>query len=150
MNIIHLNDDELDRAVLGEELPAAASEHLTGCVVCRRRRDAFLALVEQARGADPDGSARARVRERTLTAWGGKSVAHHWLRWAAAAAAVILLALLPLLRNQSPAPAEFNADAVLTEVNRVLDQDPLSAVASEDVVNTVVPVAHETVERSVS
>jgi hypothetical protein len=150
MNIPHLNDEELNLAVLGEELPASVAEHLAGCLVCRRRRDTFLSVVEHARGEDPDEATRARVRERALAAWGGGSITHHWLRWAAAAAAVIVLGLLPLLHSHSPAPTTFNSEAVLTEVNKVLDSDPLSALASEEVVNTVVPVPHEVVEGSVS
>jgi hypothetical protein len=153
MTIPHLNDDELNRAVLDEELPAAAAEHLEACLVCRRRRDDFLALVEQARGEDPDEETRARVREGALAAWSGVRVPHHWLRWVAAAAAVILLGVLPLLHSHAPTPVAFNsekAEAVMTEVNQVLDRDPLSAVVSEDMVNTVVPVPQQAVERSVS
>ncbi len=150
MTIPHLNDEEMNRAVLGEELPVAATEHLAMCLVCRRRRDGFLSLVEAAAGEDPDAATRARVRERALAEWGGTARARHWLRWAAAAAAVIVLGVLPLLRSRTPEPAPFNADSVLTEVNQVLDRDPLAAVASEDLVNTVVPVAHEAVERSAS
>jgi hypothetical protein len=117
--------------------------------VCRRRRDSFLALVEQSGGSDPDAATRTRVRERALAAWGGTRVTHtHWWRWAAAAAAALVLAVLPLLHGRAPAPAKFNAEAVLTEVNKVLDQDPLAAVASEDLVNTVVPVPHVSAERS--
>ena len=150
MSIPHLNEDEMNRAVLGEELPAAAAEHLASCLACRRRRDGFLSLVEPAAGDDPDAATRARVRERALTEWGGKVPARHWLRWTAAAAAVIVLGVLPLLRSRTPEPVPFNADSVLTEVNQVLDRDPLAAVASEDLVNTVVPVAHEAGERSAS
>jgi hypothetical protein len=150
MNIPHLNDEQLNQAVIGEELPAPVAEHLARCLVCRRRRDAFLSLVEQARGEAPDEATRARVREGALAAWSGKTSTHHWLRWAAAAAAVIVLGVLPLIRSHSPVPDTFNSQAVLTEVDKVLDRDPLSAIASEDVVNAVVPVAHEGGEGSVS
>jgi hypothetical protein len=150
MNIPHLNDEELNQAVLGEELPASVAEHLARCLVCRRRRETFLSVVEQARGEDPDEATRARVRERVLAAWGGRTIAHHWLRWAAAAAAVIVVGVLPLLRSHSPMPTRFDSEAVLTEVDKVLDRDPLSAVASEEVVNAVVPVPHEVAEGSVS
>ena len=149
MSIPHLNDDELNLAVLGEDLPPEAAEHLAGCLVCLRRRDAFLAIVEMARGADPDEATRARVRERALAAWGATS-SRHWVRWLAAAAAVIVLSLLPLLRGRAPAPPVINADAVLVEVEKVLDRDPLSAVAAEEIVDTVVPVSYESGERSVS
>ena len=150
MNMHHLNDDELNLAILGEELPARAADHLGSCVACRRRRDTYLSLVEQARGDDPDEATRERVRERALAAWNGSRVTYQWVRWAAAAAAVIVLAVLPLLRSHTPTPAKFNAEAVLTEVNQMLDRDPLSAVVSEEVVDTVVPVSHEVIERSVS
>jgi hypothetical protein len=39
---------------------------------------------------------------------------------------------------------------VLVEVNQVLDRDPLSAMASEDVVEAVVPVTSQVGERSMS
>jgi len=149
MSIPHLNDDELNLAVLGEDLPPEAAEHLAVCLDCRRRRDAFLNLVQEARGADPDAAARARVRERALAAWGATS-SRHWVRWLAAAAAVIVLSLLPLLRDRAPAPQIINADAVMIEVDQMLERDPLSAVAAEEIVDTVVPVSAESGERSVS
>lgn len=149
MSVNHLNDDELNRALLGEELGGEVTEHLSSCLVCRRRRDAFLALVEEVRGADPDEATRVRVREQALALWGAPS-RRHWLRWVAAAAAVVVLSVLPLLRNSTPAPKAVNADAVLVEVNQVLDRDPLSAMASEDVVDTVVPVGSQVGERSIS
>jgi hypothetical protein len=149
MSIPHLNDDELNLAVLGEDLPPEAAEHLAGCLVCVRRRDAFLAIVEMARGADPDEATRARVRERALAAWEAPD-RRHWVRALAAAAAVIVLSLLPLMRGRAPAPPVINADAVLVEVEKVLDRDPLSAVAAEEIVDTVVPVSYESGERSVS
>ena len=136
MTINHLRDDEMDLALAGEALPADVAEHLASCVVCRRRRDAFLAAVDGATGPDPDEATRRRVREGALAAWGGSS-RRHWLRWAAAAA-VVVLALLPLLRR-APAP-KLNPDAVLVQVDAILAQDPLAAVAPEDVVNTVAPI----------
>jgi len=68
--------------------------------------------------------------------------------WLAAAAAVLVLSLLPLRLNRT-APA-VNADTVMLEVNQVLERDPLSALASEEVVDTVVPVSYQSGERSVS
>ena len=149
MNVIHLSDDELDRALLGEDPGAEAAEHLSSCLVCRRRRDEFLGLVGELRGADPDEATRERVRERALALWGAPS-RRHWVRWVAAAAAVVVLSVLPLLRSRTPAPKPVNSDAVMLEVNNVLDRDPLSAMASEDVVDTVVPVSSQVGERSVS
>lgn len=149
MNIPHLSDDELNMAVLGEDLPPGAAEHLAACVVCVRRRDAFLTTVEMARGTDPDEATRARVRERALTAW-RVSDHRHWVRWLAAAAAVLVLSLLPLRFNRTAQPPAINADAVMVEVEQMLDRDPLSAVAAEEIVDTVVPVSAESGERSVS
>jgi predicted anti-sigma-YlaC factor YlaD len=147
MTIRHLLDDELDLALAGETLPAEVAEHLASCLVCRRRRDGFLAAVDGARGADPDDATRRRVREGALAAWGGASRRHHWARWAAAAAAVVVLSLVPLLRSHTVTP-KLNTDAVLVEVDAVLAQDPLSAVAPEDVVNAVAPAPVEAGEGS--
>jgi hypothetical protein len=149
MSIPHLNDEELNLAVIGDELPPEAAEHLAGCLECRRRRDGFLALVEEARGVDPDKATRARVRERALASWGAPS-RPHWVRWLAAAAAVIVLSLLPLLRGRGPQSPAINTEAVMVEVDQLLERDPLCAMASEEVVDTVVPVSHESGERSVS
>jgi predicted anti-sigma-YlaC factor YlaD len=149
MNITHLNDDELDRAVLGEALEATATEHLASCLLCRRRRDGFLAVVEAAQGSDPDQATRTRLREQVLSRWGGSSP-RRWVRWVGAAAAALLIGLLPLVHSLTSARPRINADVVLVEVDQVLNRDPLAAFASEDVVNTVVPVVSEGEERSVS
>ncbi len=138
MTIRHLRDDELDLALAGETLPAEVAEHLDSCLVCRRRRDGFLAAVNEARGAAPDEATRRRVREGALAAGGGPKRRHHWVRWAAAAAAVVVLSLVPLLRSHTVTP-KLNTDAVLVEVDAVLAQDPLSAVAPEAVVDAVAP-----------
>jgi hypothetical protein len=61
------------------------------------------------------------------------------VRWLAAAAAVVVLSLLPLVRSEFVSRPEFNTDAVLTEVDDILSRDPLSAVASEEVVEAIVP-----------
>ena len=68
MSIEHLTDDELDLALVGEELPAPAAAHLSSCLVCRRRRDSFLAAVDGALGEDPDEATRTRIREQALSA----------------------------------------------------------------------------------
>lgn len=149
MNIIHLTDDELDRTLVGEELPAQAVEHLAACVACRRRRDGFLTSVEAARGADPDEAVRARVRERALAAIAAPAP-RRWARWAIAAAAVVILGLLPLLRPRLTSPPQLNADRVLVEVDSILDRDPLEAVAAAEVVDAVAPVSQASGERSTS
>ncbi len=139
MRIEHLTEAELDLALIGEELPAAAAEHLASCLACRRRRDAFLAAVDGAADEDPDEAARARVREGALAAWGGTARRPHWVRWLAAAAALVLLALLPVLRGELAGRPRINTDAVLTQVDEVLSRDPLDAAAPPEVVEAVVP-----------
>jgi hypothetical protein len=139
MSIEHLTDDELDLALVGEELPAPAAAHLSSCLVCRRRRDSFLAAVDGALGEDPDEATRTRIREQALSAWSGGSRKSHLVQWLAAAAAVVVLSLLPLLGSNFVSRPKINTDAVLTEVDDVLSRDPLSAAASEEVVEAVVP-----------
>ena len=149
MNIIHLTDEELDRALVGEDLPAQALEHLAGCVACRLRRDRFLAAVEAARAQDPGEATRELVRGRALRAM-AYPAPRRWVRWALAAAAAIVLGLLPLLRARLTPPPPLNADRVLVEVDKLLDSDPLESMASADVVEAVVPVSDATSERSTS
>ncbi|HPS77916.1 MAG TPA: hypothetical protein PLS53_07165, partial [Thermoanaerobaculaceae bacterium] len=63
------------------------------------------------------------------------------------AAAVLLLALLPVLRGlQSPQAPAINPDTVMADVDRALAQDPLAALVSEDVVDELMPVAAATGE----
>ena len=139
MRIEHLKDDELDLAIIGEELPATAAEHLASCVACRRRRDSFLAAVRGAGAADPDATTRARVREQALAAWSGRPARPHWVRWLAAAAAVVVLGLLPVLRSELAERPKIDTDAVLAAVDDVLARDPLDAAASREVVEAVAP-----------
>ncbi len=147
MSIQHLADDELDLVLCGEPLPAEREAHLHDCIACRRRRDAFLAVVADARAEDPDETTRARVREAALAAWQGRPVVHWW-RWAAAAAAVAVLALLPLLRSHTVPTQTINTEAVMAEVDAALARDPLAAFASEDVVDEIAPVGESTGEGS--
>jgi subtilisin family serine protease len=100
-------------------------------------------------GPDPNEATRVRVREGTLAAWGAPR-RRHSVRWLAAAAAMVVVCLLPLVVHRTVAPSAVNAEAVLLEVDKVLDRDPLSALASEEVVEAVVPVSYESGERSVS
>ncbi len=147
MSTQHLTDEELDRLLAGERPDAEREEHLLSCLMCRRRRDAFLHAVSVARFADADEAARERVREAALTAWSGRR--REWRRWWIAAAAVLLLALLlPLTHRLGTRQVAVNPDAVLQEVDAVLARDPLAAMASEDVVETVVPTPAPQVERS--
>jgi hypothetical protein len=149
MSIPHLNDDELNLAVLGEDLPPEVAGHLAVCLDCRRRRDAFLAIVEMARGADPDETTRARVRERALAAWGATS-SRHWVRWLAAAAAVLVALLVPLTQRSRQPQLAFDPEAVMEEVDRILARDPLTVLASEEVVEAVTSVQTQVVEGSTS
>ena len=148
MTINHLRDEELDCALAGERLAPESEEHLATCLVCRRRHSAFMAAVAGARGADPDAETRTRVRESALSAWGGRSRGRRWLRYLAAAAAVVVLGLLPVLRPHTAGSAKLDAGAVMVEVDDVLARDPLASVASEDIVNTVVPEPEESLEGS--
>ncbi len=134
----HLSDDELNRAVLGEALAPEAAEHLGMCLVCRRQRDGFLALVEYARAADPDEAMRERAREGSLTAWSGVK-RRYWRSWLAVAAAVAILVLVPIVRTHIPNTRAVDADAVMAGVEKVLARDPLAAVASQEIVDTLVP-----------
>ena len=62
-----------------------------------------------------------------------------WWRWVAAAAAVTVLGLLPLLWQAATPRPHVDTDTVLEEVDRVLAEDPLAALASRDVLEEVVP-----------
>lgn len=150
MNPVHSSDDELDRLLAGDDLPADRSEHVASCLLCRRRRDLFLGTVAEARGEDPADDARERVREAALSAWGGRRrVAARW--WLAAAAAILIALLVPWHhRPAAPQPAPIEVDAVLKDVDSMLARDPLASVASEDVVNAVLPASTTEGGRGVS
>ncbi|HPC84693.1 MAG TPA: hypothetical protein P5234_15440 [Thermoanaerobaculaceae bacterium] len=147
MSAQHLADDELDCVLCGEALPAEREAHLQSCVACRRRRDAFLGVVAEAASEDPDETTRARVREAALTAWQARP-AVHWWRWAAAAAAVVGLGVLPLVRNHRVDTRPINAETVLAEVDAALARDPLAVFASTDLVEAIAPVDDTTGEGS--
>jgi hypothetical protein len=149
MSISHLSSDELDRLLSGDELPEGRAEHLQACVACRRRRDGFLAVVAEAGGGDASGETLARIRGNVLRDWAAPVRRHVW-RWVAAAAAVVILGLVPLLHQPRMATSVVNADAVLEDVDRVLARDPLAAMASEDLLFEVVPPDGESGERSAS
>ncbi|HPW54224.1 MAG: hypothetical protein KA072_00620 [Thermoanaerobaculaceae bacterium] len=149
MSVRHLADDELDLVLGGEPLAAEREAHLRDCIVCRRRRDAFLGVVAEARAEDPDEATRARVREAALAAWQSRPVVHWW-RWAAAAVAVAVLGLVPLLHNRTVPLQIIDTEAVMAEVDAALARDPLAAFASEDVVDEIVPVGESTGEGSAS
>lgn len=149
MSTTHLEDLELESLLAGDRLPAERLEHLGSCLVCRRRRDTFLATVQVAMGSDPDQAELARVRRQALEAWQAPT-AHGWWRWVAAAAAVVVLGLLPVLRGSFRPSPSVDTDAVLEAVDRVLDRDPLAALASEEVLEELVPGDQPDGEGSVS
>lgn len=141
MNIEHLTDDELDRVLCGEGLDRDRAVHLAGCVACRRRRDAFTAAVGEARGEDPGARELNAARAAALAAWEAPATHSRNWRWIAAAAVLLLALVLPTWLGQRPTTtAGFDADAVLSEVDAVLERDPLTVVASEAVVDVVAPL----------
>lgn len=139
MNARHLDDEQLDRHLCGETLDAEAEEHLAGCLVCRRRRDAFLATVGASAGPDPAPEERDAVREAALRVFGARRhvPAARW--WLAAAAVVLVAVLVAVVRRPAPAVSLAEADAVLEEVDAVLERDPLAVLGGSALVETVVP-----------
>jgi hypothetical protein len=138
MSTNHLTDDELDLAITGESMSTEVERHLGECLVCRRRRDSFLAALRGAAGEDPGILERETIRAGAVAGWARQSPLSRW--WWLAAAAVILLAfLIPVHHAPQPATANINPDAVLRDVDTVLARDPLAAFASENVVETVLP-----------
>jgi hypothetical protein len=149
----HLTSDELDRLLSGDELTPVVVEHVHSCLVCRRRRDGFLAAVEAVRIPDPSATAREESRAHALINWTWGNAAtsrRQWRWWALAAAAAMILAALPLLWSPSSPKIDVNADAVLVEVDSVLARDPLAAMAPEEVVEVVLPDAEPAVPSSTS
>jgi len=148
MTAWHLNDEEFDRLLAGEELAAGRAEHLHDCLACRRRRDGLLSVIEDAAAGDPDDVARARVRQAALGAWGRPArTFHRW--WLAAAAALLVVLLLPVTHRVRQ-PAAIDPVAVMEEVDTILARDPLTVLASEEVVEAVTSVQAQATEGSTS
>jgi hypothetical protein len=145
MSIAHLSVEEIDCVLAGEGLAPERAAHLAGCVACRRRHDELLAAFGAARLPDPDAVARARVRAAALAAAvrPQRPRLRWWLAAAAALALVVLAAVfvLPALRTRP-----VDTDAVLRQVDEVLDRDPLAAMTDEGVVNVVVADGSSAVE----
>lgn len=140
MSTRHLTGDELDRALAGYELDREGEEHLRSCLMCRRRQDGLMAVLTAARVGDPDEGVRARLRASALESWGRQSRTDHaWWWWAAAAALLVIALVAAFWRPGSVPQADLNTEAVLNEVDRVLARDPLEAMASEEVLEVVVP-----------
>ena len=149
MTAWHLSDDELDRLIASGELPPERTEHVNGCLACRRRRDGLLAVIEDASGADPGDQARERVREVALAEWGRPAPRfHRW--WLAAAAALLVALLLPLTHRSRQPQVAFDPEAVMEEVDTILARDPLTVLASEEVVEAVTSVQAQSKEGSTS
>ena len=105
MTAWHLNDEEFDRLLAGEELAAGRAEHLRDCLACRRRRDGLLSVIEDAAAGDPDDVARARVRQAALGAWSRPvRTFHRW--WLAVPVGALLFALGHGYQGQQVATAE--------------------------------------------
>jgi hypothetical protein len=148
MTAWHLNDEEFDRLLAGEELAAGRAEHLHDCLACRRRRDGLLSVIEDAAAGDPDDVARARVRQAALGAWSRPvRTFHRW--WLAAAAALLVVLLLPVTHRVRQ-PAAIDPVAVMEEVDTILARDPLTVLASEEVVEAVTSVQAQATEGSTS
>ncbi len=151
MSTKHLDENEMVRALAGEVLPPEREQHRRECPRCRAEAAGFAAVAAAAAGPDPGEAARARVRAAALDRWEHRGVASRAWRWWAAAAAVVLLALVPLLAGRGPSrTASVDPDTVLRQVDTELARDPLAAVAPEDVVNVLVPVKDPGSEGSVS
>jgi hypothetical protein len=142
MSTFHLTDDELVRLLAGEELAQDRAGHVNGCLACRRRRDALFAVIEDVAAHDPGDEARERVREAALSAWGRPARRfHRW--WLAAAAALLVALLLPLTHRSRQPQVAFDPEAVMEEVDTILARDPLTVLASEEVVEAVTSVQEQ-------
>jgi hypothetical protein len=144
----HLNDDEFDLLIAGEPLAGERLEHLHGCLACRRRRDGLLAVLEDAAAGDPGDEARERVRQAALSAQGRP--VRHFHRWWLAAAAALLIALMLPVTHRVRQQAAIDPVAVMEEVDTILARDPLTVLASEEVVEAVTSAQAQTTEGSAS
>ena len=144
----HLNDEEFDLLLAGGELSAGRVEHLRGCLACRRRRDGLRSVIEDAAAGDPADEVRGRVREAALAAWGRPERRFH--RWWLAAAAALLIALLLPVTHRVRRQAAIDPVAVMEEVDTILARDPLTVLASEEVVEAVTSVQAQATEGSTS
>jgi hypothetical protein len=150
MNIRHLSDEELEYWLAGDQLPSELATHASECLLCRRRRSAFDALVEAAMLPDPSQAERARVRAKALD-HAVLETRHSWTPWALAVAALVVLIVLPVIRwSGNPPTQPFNPDAVLSEVDQVLDRDPLAALAPSEILDEIAPLEADENERNVS
>jgi len=148
MNAWHLSDDDFDRLLAGEELAGDRLEHVHDCLSCRRRRDGVMAVIEDAVAEDPGEEARERIREAALSAWARPARGFH--RWWLAAAAALLIALLLPLTHRSRQQIAFDPEAVMQEVDAILARDPLTVLASEEVVEAVTSEPAQATEGSTS
>ena len=132
----HLDDEQIAAAVVGAELDPTASGHLGSCLDCRGRVAAMEELIElrrhQMASDEPDWEAqRAGVLDRLPEQQSVRSGGwNFWLRpLMAAAAALIVVAVVGLLR---PEPAEIasngtdiSVEEILAEVDELLADDSI-------------------------
>lgn len=132
----HLDDEQIAAAVVGAELDSTASGHLGSCLDCRGRVAAMEELIGLRRhrmtSGEPDWEAQRaavldRLPEQQSVRPGGWN---SWLRpLMAAAAALIVVAVIGLLR---PEPAEIasngtdiSVEEILAEVDELLADDSI-------------------------
>lgn len=115
----HLDSEAIDRWLIGERNPATGN-HLGDCAECRLEVARLESALTEFRDVARRGSDRQPL-SRPPAGWVAGSVAGgRWptpLRWAAVAAAAVLLAALPAYLNysQRQAAAQAKADALLLE-----------------------------------
>ena len=132
----HLDDEQIAAAVVGAELDPTASGHLGSCLDCRGRVAAMEGLIElrrhQMASDEPDWEAQRagvldRLPEQQSVRPGGWN---SWLRpLLAAAAALIVVAVVGLLR-QEPAEiasngTDISVEEILAEVDELLADDSI-------------------------
>ena len=115
--------DHLDRDVLillhyGEDVPAGTREHLLGCETCRAEAELLRRVLE---AVDVEGPALADTWEEHLwnrLRWKLERRRTRWMGWAAAAAAMLVLAFLAgrSLRPHASAPAPVAQQAAKSTV----------------------------------
>ena len=118
----HLNPEQIDRRLAGER-DSGAENHLLACAACRdavARMESALARLHGSMQAWSESQAQSRP-PANWTSCAETAIARRRrmapARWAAIAAAALVLAAVPVYRNLSErrAAAQARADAVLLE-----------------------------------
>lgn len=111
----HLDRDDLILLHYGEEAPAGAREHLFGCARCRAEADVLRRVLDAVDGADEAPPLADDWEDRlwNRVRWKLERRRTRWLGWAAAAAAMLVLAFLAgrSMRPPSPSPKAVPAQA---------------------------------------